>query len=488
MRQKYETLLQIRTAIANGETNLVGLVDYYLQQIEKTRHLNIYVETFDEEAFARARLLDRKFREQPDSVGELYGLVVSIKDVICYAGHKVSAASKILENFESVFSATAVERLLAADAIIIGRTNCDEFAMGSTNENSIYGATRNADDPNKVPGGSSGGAAVSVQAHTCLVALGSDTGGSVRQPAAFCGVVGMKPTYGRISRHGLLAYASSFDQIGILANDISDVAKVLEIIAGEDDFDATSATQSVEKYSDLLEKNDFSTRNEGKIKIAYLKSAHEAKGFDAEILEKTQKAMDILGGAGFELEGVDFDFLDYIIPTYYVLTAAEASSNLSRYDGVRYGFRAENVKNLEETYKKTRTEGFSAEVKRRILLGTFVLSSGYYEAYYTKAQQVRRLISDRTQQIFEQYDFILMPASPLPAWNIGEKSANPVAMYLSDIFTVQANLVGIPAIAFPIGRHSEGGGIGIQLLAPKFEESKLLAFSKKMHAILKEKM
>jgi aspartyl-tRNA(Asn)/glutamyl-tRNA(Gln) amidotransferase subunit A len=478
---KYKNLQTLQADIQAGIIDCVGIVAYYLQQIEKNEHLNAFIETFDDEALSRAHALDKKFHKNPASVGRLFGAVISIKDVICYQNHKVSAAAKILEGFTSVFSATAVERLLAEDAIIIGRTNCDQFAMGSTNENSYFGATRNADDPTKIPGGSSGGAAVSVQADMCLIALGSDTGGSVRQPAGFCGVVGLKPTYGRVSRHGLLAYASSFDQIGVLTHSVSDAALVLEVIAGADDFDATASTKPIENYKNLLNiENQFNK----KLKIAYLKNAHQATGFDAEIKAKTENFMALLRGEGHEVTGVEFDLLDYIIPAYYVLTTAEASSNLSRYDGIRYGRRAEKVANLEETYRKSRTEGFSEEVKRRILLGTFVLSSGYYDAYYTKAQKVRRMITDRTAEIFSEYDFILMPTSPIPAWQIGAKADDPVAMYLADIFTVQANMVGIPAIALPIGRHTEGGHIGIQFLAKKFEESKLLAIANYVENLL----
>ncbi len=480
---KYKNLQAVQADIHAGNIDCVGIVDYYLRQIEKNEHLNAFIETFDDEALSRAHALDKKFHKNPTSVGRLFGAVISIKDVICYQNHKVSAASKILEGFTAVFSATAVERLLAEDAIIIGRTNCDQFAMGSTNENSYFGATHNADDPTKIPGGSSGGAAVSVQADMCLMALGSDTGGSVRQPAGFCGVVGLKPTYGRISRHGLLAYASSFDQIGVLAHSVSDAALLLEIMAGADEFDATASTRPVENYANLLNIENHFDR---KLKIAYLKNAHEAKGFDTEIKAKTDSFMALLRGEGHTVEGVDFDFLDYIIPAYYVLTTAEASSNLSRYDGIRYGYRAEKVANLEETYRKSRTEGFSEEVKRRILLGTFVLSSGYYDAYYTKAQQVRRMIADRTAEIFSEYDYILMPTSPIPAWQIGAKADDPVAMYLADIFTVQANMVGLPAIALPIGRHTEGGHIGIQFLANKFSETQLLAIATYIESLLKK--
>ena len=470
---KYNALQQVQEALKSGTTTCEGLVNYYLSQIEAQADLNAYVEVYAEEALEKAKALDQKYKDAPDSVGRLFGMVVAVKDVLCYKDHKVTAGSKILEGFTSLFSSTAVERIVAEDAIIIGRVNCDEFAMGSTNETSHYGPVKNAADPTKVPGGSSGGSAVAVQADTCLVSLGTDTGGSVRQPAAFCGIVGFKPTYGRISRHGLLAYGSSFDQVGVLANSVEDTALLLEIMAGADDFDSTVSQKDVEPYSQQL---DF----KGKARIAYFGTAIEHESLDEGVKTLCKDLIENLKSNGHTVEAVDFDYLDYIIPAYYVLTTAEASSNLSRYDGVRFGYRSPEVKSLEETYKKSRAEGFGEEVKRRIMLGTFVLSSGYYDAYYTKAQKVRRLIKEKTLDIFKNYDFILMPAAPGTAWNLGEKVNDPVSMYLADIFTVQANMVGIPAISIPIGQHPNGLPVGIQFLANKFEESSLLAFSNKI--------
>ncbi|MCB9302304.1 MAG: Asp-tRNA(Asn)/Glu-tRNA(Gln) amidotransferase subunit GatA [Lewinellaceae bacterium] len=468
---KYTTLTQVQQAIRSGTESCESLVQYYLAQIEASRELNAYVEVYAAEALGRARQLDVQYRENPESVGRLYGMILSHKDVICYKDHGVSAGSKILEGFTSLYSATAVERLLAEGAILIGRTNCDEFAMGSTNENSHYGPVKNAADPTKVPGGSSGGSAVAVQADTCLASLGSDTGGSVRQPAAFCGVVGFKPTYGRISRYGLLAYGSSFDQIGLLSHSVEDAALLLEVMAGQDAYDSTASSQPVQPYSQLL---DF----KGKARVAYFNTALEHPSLDAGIRQACTDLIDKLRAAGHTVEGVDFEYLDYIIPAYYVLTTAEASSNLSRYDGIRYGYRSPNADDLMSTYKRSRTEGFGTEVKRRIMLGTFVLSAGYYDAYYSKAQKVRRLIKDKTDAIFAEYDFILMPAAPGPAWNLGEKMDDPVAMYLADIFTVQANMVGIPAIALPVGAHPNGLPVGLQFMAPKFEEGRLLGFAR----------
>ncbi len=472
---KPQTLKEIQQQILSGTLDCVSLVKGYLEAAHASAHLNAYVEVFEEEALAIASQLDAKIKANQDDVGELFGLVISIKDVLAYKDHKVTGASKILENFTSLYSATAIDRLIKEDAIIIGRVNCDQFGMGSTNENSCYGPVKNGLDEQRVPGGSSGGSAVSVQMDTCLISLGTDTGGSVRQPAAFCGLVGLKPTYGRISRHGLLAYASSFDQIGILGKNVEDVAIVLEIMAGADNYDSTVSHRPVDSYSKEL---DFDST----LKIAYFKSALDHKSIDAEIQEKTNALINDLKAKGHEIVGLDFELLDYLIPAYYVLTTAEASSNLSRYDGIRYGYRDTNAKNLLETYTKSRTAGFSKEVKRRIMLGTFVLSAGYYDAYYGKAQKVRRLIREQTKAIFKDYDFILMPSSPEVAGKIGALKDDPVAMYLADIYTVQANMAGIPAINIPIGMHSNGMPIGVQFMADDFEEAKLLSFSKYLMA------
>jgi aspartyl-tRNA(Asn)/glutamyl-tRNA(Gln) amidotransferase subunit A len=470
MKARYTNLAAIQQELQSGQLTLPELLRFYLENIKKTKDLNIYIEVFEEEALQKAAVLQAKYEQNPASVGRLFGMVISLKDVICYEEHQVTAGAKILEGFESLFSATAVERVLAEDVIIIGRVNCDQFAMGSTNENTIYGPTRNAANPDKVPGGSSGASAVSVQADTCLAALGTDTGGSVRQPAAFCGIIGMKPTYGRVSRYGLLAYGSSFDQIGTLTHSVSDAALLLEIMAGQDDFDATSSSQNVPSYSVLLEKNNT------KSKIAYIETAVHHEGLDADVKNLTWQTIEKLRAEGHTVEPVAFDILEYLIPAYYVLTTAEASTNLARYDGVRFGHRNTDAKDLYETYTKSRTEGFSTEVKRRIMLGTFVLSAGYFDAYYAKAQKVRRLIQDRTRAIFKDYDFILLPTSPTPAWNIGESLSDPVAMYLADIFTVHANMAGIPAIALPIGTSQDDLPIGIQFMADKFKETELLAF------------
>ena len=477
----YTSLSAIQSALLAGETTCRALVEHYLSQIKKTRHLNAWVEVWPEEALSKADALDVRIAaygaQQAEKPGRLFGAVVSLKDNICYAGHQVTAASKILEGFTSLYSATAVERILAEDAIIIGRTNCDQFGMGSSNENSVYGPGCNAADPERVSGGSSGGAAVAVQTGGCLVALGSDTGGSIRQPAGFCGLWGLKPTYGRISRHGLIAYGSSFDQIGFLANNPEDIACFLEVTAGPDGYDSTVGISDFGfRIADCgLRIADYSGNL--KRKIAYFPEALDNEGMDEGTRALTLQFMEKLRAAGHAVEPVSFDLLDFIIPTYYVLTTAEASSNLARFDGIRYGYRSPAARNLEETYLFSRTEGFSDEVKRRILLGTFVLSSGYYDAYYGKAQQVRRLIQERTLAILQSHDFILMPVAPSVAWRFGEKSDDPVAMYLADIFTVQANLAGVPALAMPAGRHPENGmPVGVQLMGGLWKETDLLVF------------
>ncbi|MEM9820868.1 MAG: Asp-tRNA(Asn)/Glu-tRNA(Gln) amidotransferase subunit GatA [Bacteroidota bacterium] len=469
----FQSLSAVQKAISQSQTNCQQLVEHYLQQIEQHRELNIYIEVFAEEARARALALDEQYKNDPQSVGQLHGMVISIKDVLCYRDHQVTAGSKILEGFSSLFTATALQRLLDEDAIVIGRVNCDEFAMGSANENSYYGPTCNAANPNKVPGGSSGASAVSVQAQTCLAALGSDTGGSVRQPAAFCGLVGMKPSYGRISRYGLLAYASSFDQIGTLTHTVEDAALLLEIMAGPDEFDSTASQKEVPSYRQALQAKPS-------VKVAYFDTAFQHPGMNETVRQQSLAFIEKIKAVGHRVEAVAFDYLDYMIPAYYVMTTAEASSNLSRYDGIRYGRRSPDAKNLLETYQQSRTQGFGTEVKRRIMLGTFVLSSGYYDAYYTKAQKIRQLVAQRTLAILKDFDFILMPASPDVAWDIGSQVDDPVANYLADIYTVQANMVGIPAIAIPIGKNEAGLPIGIQLMSNKFEEAALFGFAHQM--------
>ncbi|WP_299458699.1 Asp-tRNA(Asn)/Glu-tRNA(Gln) amidotransferase subunit GatA [uncultured Microscilla sp.] len=466
--KEYSSLKAIQQELQGGSLTCSQLVEHYLENIDKKVDLNAFLETYSNEARQQAQVVDQKIAE--NRAGKLAGMVIGIKDVLCYQNHPLQCSSKILDGFESQFTATAVQRLLNEDVIIIGRQNCDEFAMGSSNENSAFGVVRNATNPAHVPGGSSGGSAVAVQADMCLVSLGSDTGGSVRQPAAFCGVVGLKPSYGRISRYGLAAYASSFDCIGIFGKNIADVALVLEVMAGADEFDTTVSKKSVPEYSKALSFDR-------KAKVAYLKETLESEGLHPEVKQATQATLDFLKTEGHTVESVDFPLLDYILPTYYILTTAEASSNLSRYDGVRYGFRSTSAEDLQQMYTQTRTEGFGAEVKRRILLGTYVLSASYYDAYYTQAQKVRRLIKDATDKLFEQYDFIVLPTTPNTAFEIGAHNDNLVEMYLEDLFTVQANVVGVPAISIPNGRATNGLPIGLQVMAATYQEDDLLSFS-----------
>ncbi|NLR82621.1 Asp-tRNA(Asn)/Glu-tRNA(Gln) amidotransferase subunit GatA [Chitinophaga eiseniae] len=472
---EFSCITTFHKALYAGSTSCMEQVRYYLDRIAQLKHLNAFLEVYEEEALEKAQMLDTRLKNG-EKLGALAGVVIGIKDVICYKGHNVSAASHILEGFTSLFSATAIERLLAEDAIIIGNLNCDEFAMGSTNENSAFGPTLNALDNSRVPGGSSGGSAVAVQADLCQVSLGSDTGGSVRQPADFCGIVGLKPTYGRISRYGLIAYASSFDQIGIFGKDIADVAAVLQVIAGPDEFDSTASQQAVPDYKAALEDNKT-------FKFAYLRDAQYHDGLDAEMKDGYIDFFESLQSLGHTVSGRSFEYLDYVVPAYYVLTTAEASSNLSRYDGVKYGHRtAEQHLDLIEFYKKSRSEGFGKEVKRRILLGTFVLSAGYYDAYYTKAQQVRRLVTEKLNEILEEYDAILMPTVPSTAFKLGEKTDDPIAMYLADIYTVLANLAGVPAISVPLSRHSNGMPYGVQIITKKFSEANLLHIANQIMA------
>lgn len=467
---KASSLKEIRSLIVNGSNTLNQIVQSYLKAISDAEHLNIYVNVFEEEALERAAILDQKFQNDPNSVGKLFGAIVSIKDVICYKEHEVTAGSKILSGFESLFSATAVERLLAEDAIIIGSTNCDEFAMGSSNENSSYGPVKNADNPDYIPGGSSGGAAVSVQAGTCLIALGSDTGGSVRQPAAFCNVIGMKPTYGRISRHGLIAYASSFDQIGIIAKNTADIALMLEIISGADDYDSTVSSENVPSFSEQINVDK-------KLKIGVLDSFFNHEKMNPEIQEQSKAVLETLSKAGHQLIAQDFKNIDYLVPSYYVLTTAEASSNLSRYDGIKYGHRSNNNSDLETLYRSSRSEGFGMEVKRRIMLGTFVLSSGYYDAYFEKAQKIRNIIKSEIESLFKEVDIIILPISLDYPWKIGDEDQDPVSIYLSDVFTVIANICGLPAMSVPLGRSKNNLSSGIQLLSNKFKEQHLFDLS-----------
>jgi aspartyl-tRNA(Asn)/glutamyl-tRNA(Gln) amidotransferase subunit A len=451
---------KIREKLLAGELSVSAIVAGHLDQIQAhNESLNAFLEVYDQEAIAQAVVIDAKIKA--GTAGRLAGLVVGIKDLLCYEGHHSYAGSKILDSFKSTFSATAVQRLLDEDAIIIGRQNCDEFGMGSTNENSAYGPVLNFANPAYVAGGSSGGSAVAVQAGMCQVSLGTDTGGSIRMPAAFCGVIGLKPTYGLVSRWGLIAYASSFDTIGPIANYVSDARLVLEIIQGEDGQDSTLTSRIPG-----LKPNQK--------RIAYIKEVVEHPSLQPEIKVAFEAQVEKLKSLGYTVDGVDFPYIDQLLPTYYVLTTAESSSNLARFDGVKFGHRAANPLDLMQLYKRTRQEGFGAEVQRRIMLGTFVLSADYYDAYYTKAQKVRRLIQDRTLAILADYDFIISSTTSSTAYRLGEKTLDPIQMYLGDLFTVQANVAGIPGLSIPMGTDSAGLPMGFQLMTSPFQEANLL--------------
>ncbi len=480
----FTSIYDYQEALNEGTLSCRDAVSHYLERIRRLSYLNAFVQVYDTEAFETADRLDIE-RMSGNKRGRLHGVIIGIKDVICFKDHPVTAGSHILDGFHSLYHATAIERLLEEGAIIIGHLNCDEFAMGSSNENApVYGRVKNALDLEKVPGGSSGGSAVAVQASLCMLSLGSDTGGSIRQPADFCGIIGLKPTYGRISRYGLIAYASSFDQIGIFGRNISDIAVLLEVISGFDPRDATSSKQSVPSYAEGLTLNAQRLAVNGqqpafnRQRIAVLKETLSHPSLDPEIRNKITEFLSDLRLKGHEVVEISFDLLDYIVPAYYILTTAEASSNLSRFDGVRYGYRTTYKEaGFPEFYLKTRSEGFGKEVKRRILLGTFVLSAGYYEAYFSRAQKVRKILTERTNLIFNEFDLILSPTVPTTAFKTGEKSSDPVAMYLADLYTVYANLVGIPGISLPLFTHTNGMPFGIQAMTNQFRELSLLQFS-----------
>ena len=455
----------LQRQLASGETSCVALTERYLAAIAGSNRLNAFLAVFEDGALDRARLIDRKLGA--GTAGSLAGMVVAVKDVIAIKGKRLTCGSRLLENYVSPYDATVVRRLKDADAIIIGKTNMDEFAMGSSNENSAFGLVRNPLDESRVPGGSSGGSAVAVAAGCATAALGTDTGGSVRQPAALCGIVGLKPTYGRISRYGLVAFASSFDQIGQFGNSVFDVASLLKVIAGHDPCDSTSADVPVPDYLSHL------TREVKGLRVG-LPKEYFTPALDPEIKESVLKNVARLTEAGARVKEISLPHAEYTIATYYILATAEASSNLARYDGARYGKRTDHAIDLMEMYEKSRTEGFGDEVKRRIMLGTYVLSAGYYDAYYGKGQKVRRLIKEDFDRAFHDVDCIVCPTSPTTAFRIGEKVDDPLQMYLNDIFTVSANLAGIPGISVPCGKDHQGLPIGMQILGKQFDEETVL--------------
>jgi aspartyl-tRNA(Asn)/glutamyl-tRNA(Gln) amidotransferase subunit A len=478
--------MQMQEMLRTGKISCREVVQHYLYVIENKKHLNAFLEVFAEDALQKAEATDKKIASG-EKLGKLFGCVMAVKDVICIKGKKVTASSKILENFTSLYHATVIERLLAEDAIIIGRTNSDEFAMGSSNENSAFGNVLNDIDNTKVPGGSSGGSAVAVQAGLCMVSLGTDTGGSIRQPASFTGTVGFKPTYGRVSRYGVIAYASSFDQVGTFSKSAEDAALVLEVMAGKDEHDATTSLTVAEKYSEKFKTKDSSSSTAGTsppqpLRFAYYSQALDHPNLDAEIKNAINQTIEKLKVEGHTVEPQNLNYLDVLVPAYYVLTTAEASSNLSRYAGIHYGYRDMQADNLENVIRSSRSKGFGKEVQRRIMLGTFVLSSGYYDAYYTHAQKVRRMIRQETDDVLKNYDFILLPTTPSTAFGIGAVK-DPIEMYLADIFTVQANIVGAPAVSVPLYRHTNGLPFGLQIIGKRYSEADLLTVTQYLQGL-----
>lgn len=464
---RYEDL---RSRLLSRELTCEQVITDYLQRIDAHKDENIFTAVFHEAALERARELDAKL-ERGEEPGVLFGMPIAIKDNIAIKGAPLSCASKILAGYESVYDATAIERMVAEDAMFVGRTNMDEFAMGSSNENSAIGPVPNPYDKTRVPGGSSGGSAAAVANDLCMVALGSDTGGSVRQPGGFCNVVGLKPTYGRISRYGLVAFASSFDQIGVLAANCDDAALVLGVIAGQDERDATSSHHEVPDYEATMDRVSLEGLRVG------VPSAFFPESLNADVAGVVKAGLKKLEDAGAELVDIDLPDSDYAIAAYYILVTAEASSNLARFDGVRYGYRSPDSSDLTSMYVNSRTEGFGAEVKRRIMLGTYVLSAGYYDTYYKKAQQVRRVFQNKYREAFEKVDVIAGPTSPFPPFGIGDKMDNPLDMYLADVFTVPASIVGMPAVSVPVGFDSLGLPVGVHLICNFFEEGKMLGIA-----------
>ena len=461
------TATELAKAIKEGRTTAIAAAEEVVKQIElKEKEYNCYI-TFDKVAFLNEAMRVQAGIEDGSITGALVGVPVAVKDNICTDGVRTTAASKILENFIPAYSAEAVTRLRDAGAVIIGKTNMDEFAMGSTSETSAYGITRNPHNTDHVPGGSSGGSAAAVAASECYFALGSDTGGSIRQPASYCGVVGMKPTYGSVSRYGLIAYASSLDQIGPICKDVTDCATVMEILTSYDEKDSTSVRREDVKFTEAL------VADVKGMKVGVPKN-YFGEGLDPEVKVAVLNSIEVLKAQGAVVEEFDLDLADYAVPAYYTIATAEASSNLARYDGVKYGYRTPDYSGLHDMYKKTRTEGFGGEVKRRIMLGSYVLSAGYYDAYYIKAMKVRALIKKTFDEAFKKYDVIIGPVAPQTAPQVGESLKDPMKMYLSDIYTIPANLAGLPAISVPCGKDSHGLPIGMQIMGDCFMEKNII--------------
>ena len=466
MRLDELSINSLRGAIASGEVKAVDVTRAALERIEALTDLNAFITVTKEPALRQAEGIDRAAKAG-EPLPPLAGAVIAVKDNMILSGVRTTAGSHILHNYKPPYTATAVERLQSAGAIIIGKTNCDEFAMGSSNENSAYGPVKNPWDTSRVPGGSSGGSAVAVASGMAMGALGSDTGGSIRQPASFSGVVGLKPTYGRVSRYGLIAFGSSLDQIGPFARSVGDAASMLGVIAGRDERDSTSSNIEVDDYAQAL------TGDVRGLRVGVAREYY-GEGLDPEVRASIETAIERFKDLGAEIVEVSLPSTEYAVPVYYLIATAEASSNLARYDGVRYGFRAEDAATLKEMYSRTRDQGFGAEVKRRIMLGTYALSAGYYDAYYGKAQKVRAIIEQDFRAAFADCDIMATPTAPTPAFRLGEKTSDPLEMYLTDIYTITLNLAGVPGVSLPCGLSSAGLPIGIQLIGRHFEEALLL--------------
>ncbi len=468
---------ELRDGIAAGRIKSITVAEAVFERIEQYEPIvGAYITTFKEHALAKAEEIDAQITAGKQ-VGQLAGVPIAVKDVLCTTFGATTCASKILENFHAPYNATVIEKLLSADAVIVGKTNMDEFAMGSSTENSGLKQTVNPWDTSRVPGGSSGGSTAAVAGRLCFAALGSDTGGSIRQPASFCGVVGLKPTYGRVSRFGLVAYGSSLDQIGPITRTVADSALMMNVIAGHDPADSTSVDEKQAPVCDYLEKLDEPVKQ---LKIAVVPQFNA--GAESQVQTAIADAIDVYKNLGAEIIEIEMPHLDYAIAAYYIVATAEASSNLARYDGVHYGHRSENAEDYIEVYSKSRAEGFGKEVKRRIMLGTYALSSGYYDAYYLKALKVRSLIRSDFTKAFENCDCIMMPVSPTTAFKIGEKTDDPLKMYLSDVYTIAANLAGVPAVSIPCGFDENNLPIGLQILAPAFGEDRLLRIARMYEA------
>ncbi len=460
------SLKELSAKLHNKEISSVEVTKAYFEKInEVDGEIGAYIRLTEDVALKQAHEADKILAQGKGTA--LTGIPYGIKDNICTKGSITSCASKMLENFNSPYDAFVAKKLNAQNAVMLGKTNMDEFAMGSTTENSAFGITKNPHDTQRVPGGSSGGSAAAVAAKEAVFALGSDTGGSIRQPAAFCGVVGLKPTYGTVSRNGLVAFASSLDQIGPVTRNVEDAAIVLNAVVGHDSYDTTSLKRD---YTDFT----IGLKNGVKGMKAALPKEYFGEGINPEVKQAVLNAAKMFEKMGVEIQEVSIPTMEYALPAYYVISSSEASSNLARFDGVRYGYRTENYNDIDELYKNTRSEGFGKEVKRRIMLGSFALSSGYYDAYYKKALQVRTLIVNDFNRIFENNDFIISPVAPTVAYKIGEKTANPVEMYLGDIYTVPVNIAGLPALSLPCGKDNEGMPIGLQLIGKSFSENTLL--------------